>query len=266
MMEKTTAGYAIRRHSGKIDKSVAKLLVWALGHCGLAIGSVAAETTWIGQFQPANGTLPAPWKVEQFDTSVAATQYQTRVWDGVSAVEADAKHSMSVLVRPVTVNLEATPILCWRWRVDASIAAADIHSKAGDDYAARVYLMYRVADEHLGFATRTKLALARAVRGNQVPDAAINYVWDNRSPVGTMVPNAYTDRAMMWVLRSGDADAKRWVSERRDVRQDFRRAFGYLPTALYAIGLATDTDNTGGSATAGFAELRFVSESESCVP
>jgi hypothetical protein len=59
-----------------------------------------------------------------------------------------------------------------------------------------------MADADLGFATRTKLALARALRGDQVPDAAINYVWDNRSPVGTMLPNAYTERAMMWVLRN----------------------------------------------------------------
>lgn len=233
---------------------------------GAIAANASGETTWVGQFQSSGGELPPPWKIEQFDQRVDATRYQAKVWDGVPAVEAIAHRSMSVLVRPVTVNLDATPFLCWRWRVDASIAAADIRSKTGDDYAARIYLMYRVADDHLGFATRTKLALARAVRGNQVPDAAINYVWDNRSPVGTMVPNAYTDRAMMWVLRSGDADAKRWVSERRDVRQDFKRAFGYLPISLYAIGLATDTDNTGSSATAGFADLRFVSENEPCVP
>ena len=237
-------------------------VVWAL--CAWVAGNAIGETTWVGQFESANGTLPPPWKVEQFDASVAATRYKTRVWDGIPAVEADARQSMAVLVRPVKVDLQATPFLCWRWRVDASIATADIHTKAGDDYAARVYLMYRVAGEHLGFATRTKLALARALRGEQVPDAAINYVWDNRSPVGTLVANAYTDRAMMWVLRSGDAEAKSWVSERRDVRQDFQRAFGYLPSTLYAIGLATDTDNTGGSATAGFAQLRFVAENELC--
>ena len=237
------------------------ILLW-----GAIAANAAAETTWVGQFQSSNGELPPPWKVEQFDQRVAATRYQVKLWDGLPAIEASANYSMSVLVRPITVNLDTTPILCWHWRVDASITAADIRSKTGDDYAARIYLMFRVADDHLGFATRTKLALARAVRGNQVPDAAINYVWDNRSPVGTMVPNAYTDRAMMWVLRSGDAEAKRWVSERRDVRQDFKRAFGYLPISLYAIGLATDTDNTGGSATAGFAELRFVSEHETCAP
>ena len=236
----------------------------AIWFWGAIAANAPAATTWVGQFPSTNGEPPPPWKIEQFDQRVAPTRYQVNSWDGVPAVESNANRSMSVLVRPVTVDLAVTPILCWRWRVDASIASADIRSKDGDDYAARIYLMFRVASDHLGFATRSKLALARAVRGDQVPDAAINYVWDNRSPVDTVIPNAYTDRAMMWVLRSGDTEAKRWVNERRDVRQDFKRSFGYLPSTLYAIGLATDTDNTGGAARAGFAELRFVSDNEPC--
>ena len=54
--------------------------------------------------------------------------------------------------------------------------------KSGDDYAARVYLTFTVPPEQLGFATRTKLSLARSIYGNQVPDAAINYVWDSSWP------------------------------------------------------------------------------------
>ncbi|HET6718308.1 MAG TPA: DUF3047 domain-containing protein, partial [Rhodocyclaceae bacterium] len=231
---------------------------------GLLVGPAAAASAWVGQFALAEAVPPAPWQLERFDKKIAATQYRVRDWDGLVAVEAQAKKSMAVLVRPLAVDLDATPFLCWRWRVEATIANADITSKAGDDYAARVYLMYRMAESDLGFATRAQLALARALRGEQVPDAAVNYVWDNRSPVGTLRPNAYTERAMMWVLRSGDSEAGRWVSERRDVRADFARAFKHRPRSLYAMALASDTDNTGGSATAGFAELRFVSADEAC--
>ena len=212
----------------------------------------------------AAGVIPAPWAVERFDKGVAATTYRLRQWDGVNAVEATAEHAMAVLVRPVEVDLAATPVLCWRWRVDATIARADIHTRAGDDYAARVYLMFRVEPRHLGFGVRTQLALARAVRGASVPDAAINYVWDHASPVGTLVPNAYTDRAMMWVLQSGDSGAGRWTSERRDVLADFRKAFGHPPARLFALALATDTDQTGGSARGGFADLRFVAADQPC--
>ena len=121
-----------------------------------------------------------------------------------------------------------------------------------------------VAPEALGFGTRTKLALARSIYGNQVPDAALNYVWDNRHPIGTLRDNAYTDRARMVVLRSGAEDAGRWVLERRNVAEDFRRAFGDLPAKLSGLALASDTDNTASVARAGFAQFRFVADAGDC--
>ena len=73
----------------------------------------------IGDFRTADGTIPAPWRVEQPDTRVPATRYRARLWAGVHAVEAHAVASMALLARPVAIDLAATPILCWRWRIDA---------------------------------------------------------------------------------------------------------------------------------------------------
>ena len=103
----------------------------------------------------------------------------------------------------------------------------------------------------------------RAVWGQDLPDAAINYVWDNRQPVGTVRPNAYTDRAQMVVLRSGDAQAKRWVWERVDVRQDVVRLFGPGAQAVQ-LAITADTDNTQSSARAGFADFHFVAANSPC--
>ena len=225
-----------------------------------------AATEWVGRFPAGAAGLPEPWRVQQLDERIAPTHYALKTWDGVVAVEAVAERSMALLGRPLDIDLEATPHLCWLWRVDAPLATADMRTKAGDDYAARVYLSFRIAPEALGLGTRAKLALARSIYGDQVPDAALNYVWDNRQPVGTVMPNAYTDRTRMVVLRSGAGDAGGWVMERRDVAEDFERAFGALPAQLSGIALASDTDNTGESARAGFAEFRFVSREEECVP
>ncbi|MCZ7654627.1 MAG: DUF3047 domain-containing protein [Rhodocyclaceae bacterium] len=61
----------------------------------------------------------------------------------------------------------------------------------------------------------------------------------------------------MLVLRSGGADAGRWVDERRDVAADFQRAFGHAPARLTGLAIASDTDNTGEEARAGFADFPF---------
>jgi hypothetical protein len=137
-------------------------------------------------------------------------------------------------------------------------------TKAGDDYAARVYLSFEVPPDTLGLGTRLALKLARAVRGPQVPDAAVNYVWDNKHPVGTWQANAYTDRARMLVLRTGAADAGRWVEERRDVAADFAKGFGHAPRRLTGVAVASDTDNTGETAHAGFADFAFVERDAPC--
>ncbi|MDP1613171.1 MAG: DUF3047 domain-containing protein [Sulfuritalea sp.] len=226
--------------------------------------SAFATAVWIGDFNSPDATIPAPWRIERPNPQVPATRYRIRLWDGVHAVEAHAVNSMALLVRPVTVDLSRSPVLCWRWRIDAPLKRADMMQKSGDDYAARVYLSFDVAPERLGLGTRMGLALARSIHGDRVPDAAINYIWDNRHAVGTWQPNAYTERARMLVLRSGASEAGRWVEERRDVGADFQAAFGHAPLKLTGLAIATDTDNTGEEARAGFADFRFVANASEC--
>jgi len=226
--------------------------------------AASAESVWVGRFDASGPEIKAPWKVERIDPRIPATAYAIREWDGVGAVEARADKSMAILGRPLEVDLQATPILCWQWHIDAPVAGADMTKKSGDDYAARVYLNFDVPPDQLDFGTRTKLALGRTLYGDHLPDAALNYIWDNRHPVGTLQNNVYTDRARMLVLRSGAAEAGRWVHERRNVLEDFQRAFGDLNGQLKSIALASDTDNTGEAAHAGFADFRFVANESDC--
>lgn len=233
----------------------------------VALGSawnVIAEPLWIGRFSESDAAIPVPWKIERLSDKFPATRYAVRRWDGVVGIEAHANKSMALFGRTLAVDLKKTPILCWQWRVDATVAAADMSKKSGDDYAARVYLTFSVPADQLGFATRAKLALARSIYGDQVPDAALNYVWDNKHPVGTLQDNAYTDRTRMLVLRSGNGQAGAWVQERRPVDKDFQRAFGDIGGQLNGIAIASDTDNTGEEAHAGFADFRFVAKDQEC--
>jgi hypothetical protein len=237
-----------------------------LGCCSLAVQ--ASSRVDVGRFQvPPGGPLPvpAPWQLIRFDQQIAPSQFQLRNWEGVAALEVTANASMALLARPLTVDLQQTPMLCWRWRVDAPLLTADMATKAGDDYAARLYLAFSLPSSELSLATRAKLLLARSLYGQQVPDAALNYVWDNRYPIGTLRPNAYTERAQMWVLRSGAADAGGWVNEHRDVLADAQQAFATRQVQVRLLALTADTDNTGEQAHAGFAEVHFVARGAPCV-
>ena len=227
-------------------------------------GNALAEPLWVGRFSESDAAVPVPWKIERLSEKFPPTRYTLRRWDGVVGIEAHAKKSMALFGRPVTVDLKKTPFLCWQWRIDAPLASADLSTKAGDDYAARVYLTFTLPPDELGFGTRAKLALARSIYGDQVPDAALNYVWDNKHPVGTLQDNAYTDRTRMLVRRSGASQAGGWVQERRDIGKDFQRAFPGSKGQLTGLAIASDTDNTSEEAHAGFADFRFVASEQEC--
>lgn len=222
-------------------------------------GPSATPVQWVGRFD----TGLSPWTQVVVDPKLASNRFAARVWDGVPAVEVVSDASMSLLARAVDVDLERTPVLCWAWRIDRVLSTADLTTRAGDDYAARLYVALRIPPQRQSLALRTKLRLARAVWGDAIPDASLNYVWDNRHPVGTEVANAYTDRAMMIVKRSGAADAGSWVWERQHVGRDVRRVWGE-DARLVQIAITADTDNTRESARSGFAQLHFVAEDAPC--
>lgn len=182
------------------------------------------------------------------------TRYQLVDDHGTVVLRADAQASMSGLVHVFKPPVTATQ-LRWRWRIAAVPRSADINTRAGDDYAARVYVLFDYPRERLPFVTRTRLALVEAIYGQPLPTAALNYVWDNRAPVGTLRPNAYTDRARMLVVESGNGRAGQWVSEARDLVADFRAAFGEAPPPITGIAIATDSDNTGETLTAWYGDL-----------
>ena len=90
-----------------------------------------------------------------------------------------------------------------------------------------------------------------------LPVSQLIYIWSNKVPVGTIIPNPHTKRVQMVVASSGAAGVGKWQALSRNVLEDFRRAFGEEPGMLTDVGVLTDTDNTGGNAEAWYGDIRF---------
>lgn len=210
----------------------------------------------------ASGT--AGWRSVRIDKKVPATKFTAKRIQGVPAIEAFASKSMALFTRPVMVNLAATPVLCWRWRVNDVVKTANIAKKSGDDQAARIYIGLDLPNSAISLGTRAKLALARTRGGNEIPDGAINYVWDNRLPVGTIRNNVYTKQAKIIVAQSGAAQAGRWVNERRNLSADIQKQFKTGKAKITSIAISSDTDNSGETVTAAFADIHMVAANRQC--
>lgn len=73
-----------------------------------------------------------------------------------------------------------------------------------------------------------------------------------------MVANSYMDRVMMFVVQDGDEKLKQWITERRNVYEDYKKAFGEEPTMISGAAIMTDTDNTRESAVAWYGDIVFM--------
>ena len=205
----------------------------------------------------SGAALPDWLQPYEFPNLPRHTQFTLVEDDARTVLAARANASSSGLVRRLRADPRRFPVLAWRWKVMNLPLKGDIGTKAGDDFAARIYVVFDLDTATLSISERMQLALARAIWGEQVPAAALCYVWDVRTPAGTIVPNAYTDRVRMVVADSGSAGLGRWISHERDLAVDFRRAFGVEPPLVSAVIVSADTDNTGETTESYFGDIEF---------
>ena len=227
----------------------------------LVVGAnAAAADANVAPFSAGNpGAAPAdPWRATKLPKVPRETRYTLVDDAGTTVLRAEADASMSGLSQSVRIDPKANPVIEWRWKVSGVLAKSAFGTKAGDDFAARVYVLFDYDIAKLPFGTRMKLKIGRSMYGEAVPAAGLCYVWDAKAPVGTAAWSAYTDRLRMIVVTSGAAQAGQWVTVRRNVAEDFKAAFGEDPPAIAGVAIATDTDNTGEAVTAWYGDVRFI--------
>lgn len=196
------------------------LLLAPAGFCGdLLLGNFGAGD--LSGWQP---------KVFQGETSYSLVKEGGRL-----VLRAESRKAASGLYKEVTLDPRKHPVLRWSWKIGGTIPGGNGRTKEGDDYPARVYVVFPRT-----FFWRTR---------------AINYIWANKLPKGTALPNAFSANAMMVAVESGDERAKTWVNETRNVLEDYRTLFGEEPPEIGAVAVMTDTDNTGGEAVAYYGDI-----------
>ena len=222
----------------------------------------AEDTIAAGRFSASGPgqALPAGWRPLFFSGIERHTVY-TLVEDGGSVVvKAESAQSASGLLRAIDIDPARYPVIRWRWKVGNILQKGDPRRKDGDDYPARVYITFAFDPGRAGYLERLAQQAARLVYGADTPYRAISYIWGSNTAAGTMIENPYTDRTMMFVVRSGAGKLRQWVTERRNVYEDYQRAFGEEPTAITGIAIMTDTDNTRESATAWYGDIVFMQQ------
>ncbi|MCB4366607.1 DUF3047 domain-containing protein [Hydrogenophaga taeniospiralis] len=244
------------------------------------VGSAPAQTQTGAALPPLlqdDGALHPAWRFVGFPqqhTELPPTRFEAGTVDGERALKVSTASSYGTLVHGWSGPVPAAR-LQWRWRLDQPLVGArvpvDILSKAGDDAALKVCVMFDHPMERVPFWERTVLRLARGVSGEALPAATLCYLWDSSHPALTEGANPYSRRVRFISLQGRGAPLARWVNESRDVAQDFARLFAdELPQGaqtprealprISTVLIGADSDNTASHSTGWVAGLRWADQ------
>ncbi|NIM52872.1 MAG: DUF3047 domain-containing protein, partial [Gemmatimonadales bacterium] len=121
------------------------------------------------------------WREQRL--AARATRYAAVLDDGEMVLEADSRSAASGLWRRVSIDAPVAGRLSWRWKIEHVIPGGrDERRKAGDDYAARVFVVFGGE-----FGSRKARAIC--------------YVWAAREPVGSMYRSPYLEQVATIVVQ-----------------------------------------------------------------
>jgi|GEM_PF-3135779 len=167
------------------------------------------------------------WEMRNF---VGSTIYENVNVDGVPAIRGRGDNSSSGLIQRVELDPVQEPNATWQWRVEQLQPSADIRVTEKEDFGAVIFFLFGELD-----------LLYQGVR-------SLGYVWTNESVAADRVVHSSRrpDQIRYLVLQSGDNNIGKWVEEKRNLLDDFRRVYdSEPPTEVSAISIFVDNDQTG---------------------
>ena len=181
------------------------------------------------------------WKEKIFQGRVL---YEVKAEGTKGYVFAKSDKASSGLFYPISYSLKKYPYISWIWRVKEfplKTHAGASNKKSWierDDYAVRMYVIFPAF-----IFTNTR---------------CLEYIWSESLPKDTVLTSPFYKNIKLLVLESGSKDLGQWVSEERNVYEDYKKAFGRYPSSnVGAIAIMTDADNTQSSAEAGYSDIKI---------
>jgi len=177
------------------------------------------------------GRLPDEWRIK-----VNLGAPEVRVIDETqgAVIQLKSRRSSFALERALDIDPERLPYLTWRWKVATLPRGGDFRQATTDDQAAQILVAF--TDRRI-----------------------LSYLWDSTAPKDTMQSATSIPLLHIFavVCRSGPAELNQWLSESRNLSDDYQKAYGRRPPCLKGIRLQINTQHTGSSAESYFGDVAF---------
>jgi hypothetical protein len=197
------------------------------------------------------------WKHAPFSAFKRDTVYMLLQESGRTVLRGTAEGAASLYTANIAPPLASPTSLSWRWKTDALVPGADNRDKGREDAPLRVIVGFDGDRATLPAAEQKRFKRAERLSGKAPPYAVLMYIWSDHVPVGTVIPSAHSSQIRMLVVASGKGGLGQWQAVRRNLAEDYRRAYGGEAGPLLGVAVMTDTDNTGTKAVGYYADIKL---------
>jgi hypothetical protein len=195
----------------------------------------ASERVIVADFSSdlGNSGHPSGWQLIEKTGKADYTVIQD---GGIPALRLRSEETSFAFQKAVDIDPQLYPVLSWKWKVTKLPDGGDFRKSSADDQAAQIFV---------AFSNRKTLA----------------YIWDTTAPPGSVddAPGFPFVRVKAIVVRSGSADAGRWITETRNVVEDYKAIYGDEPPVLAGIRIQINSQHTATSGESFFADVVFQS-------
>lgn len=198
---------------------------------------------------------PGDWHPFIVSRSTPRTDYRLVASDARVALESDANNSSSGFYRRIRIEPSRYPVIEWSWRILQPLDQADPRVPALDDSPTRIVISFYGDESSLDISEKFTARMYKAMTGERLPYAILMYVWAKDAPVGTVVPSFRTAKIQTIVVENGSSGIGAWREFRRNVLEDYRRAFGSEPGDIVSVGVMTDANQTHDKARAQYGDI-----------
>jgi hypothetical protein len=175
----------------------------------------------------------------------------------VRAAAVGLRHAAVAVAGTCARAAERAPWLAWSWRVDRFPNGASIADDERDDSPARIVLAFDGDAGTLRLRDRMFSDLVELVTGQPLPFATLMYAWDGEAVPEQVIAYPRSSRIQYLVVESGAQRTGRWLTYRRNVRDDYRRVYGAEPGRIRQVGVLCDSDDLALDLNAWFGDIVF---------
>lgn len=189
-----------------------------LGIWGSFSGVAWGQTTVLVDFSTVRETVPKGWELS---VKTGEAHLQLVQDEGKQALQMRSEQASFSLQKKIRIPLKESPFLVWQWKVTEIPKGGDFRHSSTDDQAAQLIVAF--SSSHF-----------------------LSYIWDSTAPKGTFAsaPAPLLKKIFAVVMQSGTQGLGTWITERRNLIDDYKQAFDEEPEALEGVRIQINSQHT----------------------